>query len=179
MATLKRSIVLVGMMGAGKTAIGRGLADTLGVPFWDSDDEIEKAAHATITEVFARDGEAFFREREREVLERLLAGPVGIVSTGGGAWIQDATRAVLARDGVPVWLKADLDLLWARVSKKATRPLLQTADPLGTLTELYNARNPIYAQAQIQVQARAEYTVEKMTEQVLAALRAQPELWES
>lgn len=178
MARLKHSIVLVGMMGAGKTAIGRGLADALDVPFWDSDDAIEQAANATISEVFARDGEAFFREREREVLTRLLAGPVGIVSTGGGAWIQDETRAVLARDGVPVWLKADLDLLWARVSKKSTRPLLQTDDPMGTLTELYNARTPIYAQAQIQVQARAEYSVETMTEQVLAVLQAHPELWE-
>lgn len=133
---LHRGVVLVGMMGSGKTAVGRALAQRLHVPFLDSDAAIEEAAHATIAEIFARDGEPFFRDREAEVIARLLAGPPAVLSTGGGAFVAERNRAAIAARGVAVWLQADLDTLWERVRHKETRPLLRTADPRGTLARL-------------------------------------------
>lgn len=170
---LKKTVVLVGMMGAGKTAIGTALARQLGAPFLDSDEEIEKAANRSIAEIFARDGEAFFREREAQVLARLLAGPPCVLSTGGGAFLAPANRAAIARDGVAVWLKADLELLWQRVRHKTTRPLLRTDNPRETLRTLLEARTPAYAQAEVVVEARPEYAVEEMTQKVVQALEAQ------
>ena len=122
--TLTRTLVLVGMMGAGKTAIGRAMAQRTGVPFMDSDAEIEAAAQSTIAEIFERDGEAFFRKREAEVIARLLSGPVCVLSTGGGAYLSDQNRAVMAELAVVVWLDAPLSLLWDRVKHKArAKPL--------------------------------------------------------
>ena len=144
---LQRSIVLVGMMGSGKTAIGRALADTLGVPFLDSDAAIEEAATTTKAEIFTRDGEAFIRDREVEVIDRLLSGPPAILSTGGGAFLADRTRNLIAQKGVAVWLDADLETLWERVRYKDTRPLLRTADPLATLSALMDARTRFYGLA--------------------------------
>ncbi len=109
---LLRPVVLVGMMGAGKTAVGTQLAKLLQVPFLDSDEELVRAAQRSVAEIFARDGEAFFRARESEVLARLMAGPVAVISTGGGAFVSQANRDMIARSAVSVWLKADLDLLW-------------------------------------------------------------------
>ena len=172
-ARLKRTVVLIGMMGAGKTAVGTALARILGVPFVDSDEEIERAAMMSVAEIFARDGEAFFREKESQVLRRLLAGPPCVLSTGGGAFLAPANRQAIAEAGVSVWLKADLDLLWQRVRHKTTRPLLRTADPKGTLAGLLAARAPVYAGAQVVVQASAELSIEEMAQRVLAALRAQ------
>ena len=170
-ARLKRTVVLVGMMGAGKTAVGTALARMLGVPFLDSDEEIERAANMTIAEIFERDGEAFFRVKESQVLQRLLSGAPCVLSTGGGAFLAEANRQAIAEKGVAVWLKADLDLLWNRVRHKSTRPLLRTADPKGTLARLLDSRAPYYARAQIVVDSLPDQSVEDMAARVLAALK--------
>ncbi|MEL7082222.1 MAG: shikimate kinase, partial [Pseudomonadota bacterium] len=139
---LKKTVVMVGMMGAGKTAVGRALAARLGVPFLDSDAEIEAAANMTVQEIFARDGEPFFRDREAKVIARLLEEERGILSTGGGAFLAEGNREAITDKGVSVWLDADLDLLWNRVRHKDTRPLLRTPDPKATLADIFAARVP-------------------------------------
>lgn len=171
---LAKTVVMVGMMGAGKTAVGTQLARLLGVPFLDSDEEIQKAAKATIAEIFERDGEAFFRDREAEVIGRLLCGPPCVLSTGGGAFLSARNRDRIRAHGVSVWLRADLDLLWARVRHKNTRPLLRTANPRETLRHLYEARLPAYAQADLAVDAAPGCPVEEMARRVLAALKTRP-----
>lgn len=173
---LRKTVVLIGMMGAGKSAVGGALSRILGAPFVDSDEEIERAANMSVAEVFKRDGEPFFRARESEVLVRLLSGPPCILSTGGGAFLAEANRRAIAESGVAVWLKADLDLLWNRVRHKTTRPLLKTADPKGTLAALLAAREPVYAEAAVTVQARPEYSVEEMAGKVIEALQAHGEV---
>jgi shikimate kinase len=147
----RRSIVLVGLMGAGKTKIGRRLAARLGLPFFDSDEEIESAAGETIEEIFTNRGEAVFRDGERRVIARLLGGPVHVLSTGGGAFMDPATRRIIAARGVSVWLRADLDVLFARVSRRTNRPLLKAPDPRAVLAELIDRRYPIYAEADITI----------------------------
>lgn len=176
---LKKTIVLIGMMGAGKTAVGNALARMLGVDFLDSDDEIERAANMSVADIFQRDGETFFRAREAEVLARLLSGRPCILSTGGGAFLSDRNRAMIARKGVAVWLKADLDLLWQRVRHKTTRPLLRTPDPRATLAELLDAREDIYAEAEITVESRPQYSVDEMAEKVISALAERPDILET
>ncbi|MEP3346415.1 MAG: shikimate kinase [Litoreibacter sp.] len=168
--TLKRPLVLVGMMGAGKTAIGGAVARSLGIPFLDSDEELVRAADRSIAEIFERDGEAFFRARETEIISRLLDGEPAVISTGGGAFLSEPNRAMINDKATSVWLKADLSLLWSRVRHKTTRPLLRTDDPLATLTEIFEARTPIYAQAQLSVEARPEYSIEDMAQNVIATL---------
>lgn len=169
-ATLRKPVVLVGMMGSGKTAVGRALAEMLAVPFLDSDHEIERAASATISEIFARDGEPFFRDREAEVILRLLQGPPAVLSTGGGAWMQPRNREAIGRHGASVWLDADLPLLWSRVQHKDTRPLLRTADPRATLEQIYHDRVPAYQLADLRVAACASYEVRDMALAVREAL---------
>jgi shikimate kinase len=146
-----RTVVLVGLMGAGKTKIGRRIAARLDLPFFDSDEEIETAAGETIEEIFANRGEAVFRDGERRVIARLLQGPVHVLATGGGAFMDPQTRRIIARRGVSVWLRADLDVLFARVSRRTNRPLLKTPDPRAVLAELIERRYPIYAEADITV----------------------------
>ena len=175
---LKKTIVMVGMMGAGKTAVGTQLARILGVPFLDSDEEIVKAANRTIAEIFERDGEPFFRAKEAQVIARLLHGEPAVLSTGGGAFLQAGNRAAISASGVSVWLKAELDLLWARVRHKTTRPLLRTPDPRGTLAELLAVRGPVYALADLTVESRPEYSIEAMAETVAAALLTRPDVLE-
>ena len=170
---LKKTVVLVGMMGAGKTAVGRALAAKLDVPFIDSDAEIEKAANMSIAEIFARDGEAFFREKESQVIARLLEEERCILSTGGGAYLAEGNRAVISERGVAVWLNADVDLLWSRVKHKDTRPLLRTDNPRKTLEEIYAARVPFYGRADLPVKAEAGLSIEDMAERVAAALVSQ------
>lgn len=162
------------MMGAGKTAVGQALARLLGVPFIDSDDEIERAANMTVAEIFARDGEAFFRGRESQILDRLLAGPPAVLSTGGGAFLAEANRRMIHDRGVSVWLMASVDLLWSRVRHKTTRPLLRTDSPRETLRTLAEARAPVYAEADLVVEGSASYSVEDMARRVMAALAARP-----
>ena len=173
---LSKTVVMVGMMGAGKTAVGGELARSLGVPFLDSDAEIESAANATIAEIFARDGEAFFREKEGQVIARLLAGAPGVLSVGGGAFLHADTRALIRERGVAVWLKAGLDLLWNRVRRKDTRPLLRTPDPRRTLAELMDAREPAYAQADLIVEVQPDASIEETAADVRAALATRPDV---
>lgn len=176
MVRLHKPVVLVGMMGAGKTAVGRELAGRLGVPFLDSDAEIERAAAMTVAEIFARDGEPFFRDREAQVIGRLLDGPPCILAVGGGAYLRAETRARIAARGVALWLKADLDILWNRVRRKETRPLLQTADPLGTLAALVALREPVYALADLLVEAQPDASVEATAARVRARLAERPDI---
>lgn len=150
-----RSITLVGMMGAGKSAVGKRLATHLGLGFRDADTVLEEAANKTISEIFATDGEAFFRDKERRIIARLLRdeGPI-VLATGGGAYMNADTRATIAELSVSIWLKADFDVLMRRVRRKPTRPLLQTPDPEATLRGLIEARYPTYAQADITILSR-------------------------
>jgi len=164
----RRTIVLVGLMGAGKTKIGRRLAARLGLPFFDSDNEIETAAGETIPEIFRNRGEPVFRDGERRVIARLLGQPVHILATGGGAFMDPETRAVIRQRGVSVWLRADLDVLLARVARRSNRPLLQ-GDQRAILAELIERRHPIYAEADLVVDS-GEGPVEMTTTRVIAAL---------
>lgn len=149
-----RPLVLVGMMGAGKTTVGRRLATRLGRTFLDSDEEVEKAAQMTIPEIFQQRGEPEFRAGETRVIARLLKEPEIVLATGGGAFVNPDTRALVKAEAVSVWLKADAAILFERVSRRANRPLLQTADPRGTLEKLIADRYPIYAEADITVLSR-------------------------
>jgi shikimate kinase len=178
MTHLAKTVVMVGMMGAGKTAVGTALARLLGVEFRDSDEEIVRAANRSIAEIFERDGEAFFRARETEVIGRLLRGTPCVLSTGGGAFLADTNRQLIHDVGVSVWLRADLETLWQRVRHKATRPLLRTANPRETLRELYEARLPFYAKADLVVDSSAELSLEEMAARVLDALRTRPDVLE-
>jgi shikimate kinase len=179
MARLRKTVVLVGMMGAGKSAVGTALARLLAVPFVDSDDEIVRAANMAIAEIFSRDGEPFFRKKEAQVIARLLRGPPCVLSTGGGAFMAERNRAEIGVHGVSVWLRADLDLLWQRVRHKATRPLLRTANPRETLAEILAARAPVYGLADLVVDAEQDLPVEGMARKVLRALAgARPDVVE-
>lgn len=170
MARLRKTVVMVGMMGAGKSAVGTALARLLNVPFLDSDEEIVKAANRTIAEIFARDGEPFFRQKEAQVISRLLRGPPCVLSTGGGAFMAEGNRTEIATHGVSVWLRADVELLWQRVRHKSTRPLLRTPNPKETLTELWNARTPVYSLADVAVDAEPELSVDGMARKVMKTL---------
>jgi shikimate kinase len=171
--TPRRTIVLVGLMGAGKTKIGRRLKGRLNLPFFDSDTEIEAAAGETIEEIFRNRGETVFREGERRVIARLLAQPVHVLATGGGAFMDPETRALIARRGVSVWLRADLDVLVARVARRNNRPLLQQRDHRTVLAELIERRYPIYAEADVIIDS-GEGPVELTTTRVIAALAGSP-----
>ena len=167
---LLQTVVLVGMMGAGKTAVGRALAARLGVAMRDSDAEIVASAQLSIAEIFERYGEPFFREKESAVIARLLEGPPCILSTGGGAWMSEANRRLLTERAAVLWLQADLGVLWSRVRHKTTRPLLRTDDPKRTLTEIEATRRPIYALAPLRVHVQPEWSIEETSEQVMAEL---------
>lgn len=176
--SLKKTVVLVGMMGSGKTAVGTALARMLGVPFVDSDHEIEAAANMTIAEIFSRDGEPFFREKESQVLSRLLSGDPVVLSTGGGAYMADKNRKMISEKGAAVWLRASDELLWNRVKHKTTRPLLRTDNPRKTLEDLCRQRNPVYALADLVVDADAAYSIEEMASKVARTLAKRPDILE-
>ena len=165
----RRNLVLVGLMGAGKSAIGRLVAQQLGLPFIDTDTEIERVSRMTISELFAAYGEEEFRALETRVIKRLMRSGPRVVSTGGGAFINEKTRRQIERGGVSVWLNADLDVLWERVNKRDHRPLLKTENPKQTLKDLMDKRYPIYALADITVQSRDERK-EVIAGEVLAAI---------
>jgi len=169
---LRRPLVLVGLMGAGKTSVGKRLAALLGVPFTDSDHEIVAAAGMSIPEIFASFGEPAFRDGERRVIVRLLGEQTGVLATGGGAFVEPGTRAEIKARATSVWLRADLDLLWDRVRDRPGRPLLQTADPRGTLADLDRRRSPIYAEADVIVDSRRGASHETMARAIIAAIRA-------
>jgi shikimate kinase len=168
-----RTIVLVGLMGAGKTKIGRRLATRLGLPFFDSDCEIEMAAGETIEEIFRHRGEAMFRDGERRVIARLLMQSPHVLATGGGAFMDPATRAVIASRGVSVWLRADLDVLVARVSRRSNRPLLKERDPHAVLSDLIERRYPVYAEADLTIDS-GDGPLELTATRTIAALALCP-----
>lgn len=171
--SLSRPIALVGMMGVGKTTIGRRLAGALGVDFVDSDEEIETASGRTIAGYFKDYGEAEFRRGEFRVIERLLDGAPMVLGTGGGAFIQDTTRALIKSKAISIWLRADIDTLMDRVLRKSTRPLLMTDDPRATMEALLKIRNPIYAEADIVIDSddgSHTQTVSKILETLDVAL---------
>ena len=163
-----RSVVLVGLMGAGKSTIGRRLAARIGWGFCDSDDEIEEAAGMSISEIFSAYGESEFRALERRVIARLLDSAPRVLATGGGAFMNDETRGIIKEKGISIWLKAELPVLVERVSRRNTRPLLHNADPNEVLTRLMNERYPVYAQANLTVESNDA----PQDETVSAVLRA-------
>jgi shikimate kinase len=169
--SLPRTVALVGLMGAGKSAIGKRLAARLGLPFVDADDEIERAAGCTISEFFERYGEQEFRNGERRVIGRLLDEAPLVLSTGGGAYMDPETRALMKTRALTVWLRAELDVLFDRVKKRTHRPLLRQGDPREILARLMQARYPIYAEADIVVESTAQ-PADRTTEQVIDAIRA-------
>jgi len=169
---LTRPLVLVGLMGAGKTSVGKRLAALIGVPFSDSDAEIEAAAGMSVSEIFARLGEDAFRDGERRVLARLLSGAPAVIATGGGAFVDAGTRAEIAAGATSVWLRADLNLLWDRVRDRPHRPLLQTADPRGVLADLLARRSPAYGEADVIVDSRRGASHEAMARAIIAAVAA-------
>lgn len=165
----RHSLVLIGLMGAGKSAIGRRLAARLDVPFLDADNEIETAAGKSIAEIFTDDGEEYFRDREEKVIERLLIDGPLILATGGGAFMSEATRQAIKAHGLSLWLNADLDILMERVSRRSHRPLLQTEDPRAVMKSLMDQRYPVYATADITILSR-DVLHEVIVEEILSAL---------
>ena len=166
-----RSVVLVGMMGAGKSSIGRRLAARLNLPFVDADAEIEKAAGMSIPDIFTTHGEPDFRAGEARVIARLLDGGPQVLATGGGAFMNAETRAAIGVKGVSVWLKAEADVLMRRIKRRHDRPLLATDDPAATLRQLIEIRYPVYALADVTVQSR-EVPHEKIVDEIVTALAA-------
>lgn len=170
----ERSLVLVGLMGAGKSCIGKRLAARLGLPFVDADSEIEAAAGCSIEEIFKRHGEAHFRDGERRVIQRLLEQPVMVLATGGGAFMDPRTREAIRARGLSIWLKAELDLLVKRTARKSHRPLLKQGDTRTILARLIEQRHPIYAEADVTVQSD-DSPPEAAVDRILAALRTHRE----
>lgn len=167
---LARPIVLIGLMGAGKSSVGLKLADLLGAAFADSDDEIEKAANLSVSEIFEHYGEAHFRTGERRVLTRLLAGSPKVIATGGGAFMDPETRALIRERAVSVWLRAELDVLVQRTAGRGHRPLLNRGNPRAILARLIEERYPIYAEADLTVDSKGNQTLKQMAERISDAL---------
>jgi shikimate kinase len=167
---LNRSIVLVGIMGAGKSSIGKRLATSLNLSFVDADQEIEAAAGCSIPDLFELHGEAAFREGEHRVIKRLLDGPVQVIATGGGAYMDPRTRELIEQCGISVWLRADIEVLLKRVARRNNRPLLKTGDPKEIMQRLMEERYPVYGEAQITVESK-DGPHEEMVDLVLDALR--------
>jgi shikimate kinase len=165
----RRSVVLVGMMGAGKSSIGRRAALRLGIPFVDADAEIEKAAGMTISDIFATRGEAEFRAGEARVILRLLESGPQVLATGGGAFTNPDTRAAIGAKGISIWLKAEFDVLMKRIRRRHDRPLLKTEDPGATLRKLMEERDPVYALADLTVQSR-DVMHDKIVDEIVSGL---------
>jgi len=166
-----RSVVLVGMMGAGKSSIGRRLAGRMEIPFVDADIEIEKAAGMSIAEIFSAHGEPYFRAGEARVIVRLLDGGPQVLATGGGAFMNPETRAAIRAKGVSVWLRATLEVLNRRIKRRGDRPLLKDSDPVETLKRLIEQRYPVYAEADLTVESR-EVPHETIVDEILAGLHS-------
>ena len=167
----RRSIVLVGMMGAGKSTIGRRLAARLRLPFLDADIEIEAAASMTIPEIFAAHGEPYFRDGEARVIARLLDNGPAVIATGGGAFMREETRDRIRDMAVSIWLKADADVIMKRIKRRADRPLLQTEDPAATVSRLLEAREPVYQTADLTIWSR-DVPHDRIVDECVDALRA-------
>jgi shikimate kinase len=164
-----RSLVLVGLMGAGKSTVGRRLAQNLHLPFRDADHEIEAAAGMSIPDIFSIHGEEYFRDGEKRVIARLLQEGPMVLATGGGAFMNEETRQAIAENGISIWLRADLDVLMRRVRKRSTRPLLQNPDPEGTMRRLMEVRHPVYATANLTVDSH-EVPHDRVVADIVTAL---------
>ena len=173
--SLNKTVVMVGMMGSGKTAVGKALASELNVSFMDSDNEISVAANRSITEIFERDGEAFFRLAESKVIERLLRGPACVLSTGGGAFMSGQNRKRISKLGVSVFLDVNLELLWERVRNKENRPLLKTLNPKKTLAKIFEDRKDQYHLANLSIVTNSSCSITQTTQNVLASLKKWPD----
>lgn len=171
----RRSLVLVGLMGCGKSSIGKRLAARLGLPFIDADEEIERVAQKSISEIFADHGEAFFRDREAKVIARLLGSGPQVLATGGGAFITPETRQKIREAGLSIWLRAELPVLMRRVGKRDTRPLLKGTDPEQVMRSLMQARYPIYAEADLTIESR-DVPHDGIVAEIIAALARHPAL---
>lgn len=169
----RRSLVLVGLMGCGKSSIGKRLASRLGLAFVDADEEIERVAQKSISEIFADHGEAFFRDREGKVIARLLGNGPQVLATGGGAFMTPETRAQIREAGISIWLRAELPVLMRRVGKRDTRPLLKSADPETVMRRLMEARYPVYAEADLRVESR-DVPHETIVGEIIEALLRHP-----
>jgi shikimate kinase len=167
----QRPIVLVGMMGAGKSTIGRRLAARLQLPFTDADVEIETAHRMPIPEIFQKYGEPYFRDGEARVIARLLDGGPGVLATGGGSFMREETRRRISEKAVSIWLKADTEIIMKRVRRRTDRPLLQTADPVATVNRLLAEREPVYAEADLTIASR-DVPHDRIVDEVVAALHA-------
>ena len=174
-ALRRRTLVLVGMMGAGKSSVGKRLAQALDLPFRDADEEIERAAGHSINDIFALRGEAEFREGERRVIARLLDEPPHVLATGGGAFVNPETRALVKQKALSIWLKADPEVLARRIGRKDHRPLLRGKDPRQVLAELLQARAPSYSQADLVVES-SDGPHQHTVDMIIAALKARQEL---
>ena len=167
---LQKSIVLIGLMGSGKSSIGKRLSEKISVPFVDSDDEIELAAGMTISEIFENFGEPYFRSGEERAVERILSGNPKVIATGGGAFMSERNRIIIKQKALSVWLKADLETLWARVQGKDTRPLLKFENPKHVLKTLLDKREPTYAKADLIVESQRNVTQLSMVSKLLKSL---------
>ena len=170
MIELKKTVALVGMMGSGKSAIGKVISSILSVPFSDADVEIERAAKLSVPEIFERHGEKFFREKEGQVIKRLLQEKPCILATGGGAFINKKIRTSIRQCGVSVWLNADIDTLWKRVKHKKSRPLLRTHNPRQTLENIYADRIKTYCLADVIIESHGKSSLEEMANLVIKSL---------
>ena len=167
---LYKSVVFVGLMGAGKSSVGKRLSEEINIPFVDSDDEIELAAGMTVMEIFDQFGESYFRSGEERVLKRLLSGHPQVIATGGGAFMSKKIRSMINANGVSVWLSADFETLWERVQGKKTRPLLQVKNPQKTLKDLITKRTPIYETADIILHSKKNGTHSSIVSKIIKLL---------
>ena len=174
--SLLKTVVLVGMMGSGKTSVGKVLSTVLGVPFADTDIEISNDANSTISEIFERDGEVMFRQAETRIIKRLLDGNPCVVSTGGGAFLENENRKTISKFGVSVFLKVDRELLWERVRRKDTRPLLKTASPRDTLFKILDTRQDIYNLADFTVESNKGSSITQSANIVIDLLSRRPDV---
>ena len=174
--SLLKTVVLVGMMGSGKTSVGKVLSTVLGVPFADTDIEISNDANSTISEIFERDGEVMFRQAETRIIKRLLDGNPCVVSTGGGAFLKNENRKIISKFGVSVFLKVDRELLWERVRRKDTRPLLKTASPRDTLFKILDTRQDIYNLADFTVESNKGSSITQSANTVIDLLSRRPDV---
>ena len=174
--SLLKTVVLVGMMGSGKTSVGKVLSTVLGVPFADTDMEISNDANSTISEIFERDGEVMFRQAETRIIKRLLDGNPCVVSTGGGAFLENENRKTISKFGVSVFLKVDREILWERVRRKDTRPLLKTASPRDTLFKILDTRQDIYNLADFTVESNKGSSIAQSANTVIDLLSRRPDV---
>lgn len=174
--SLLKTVVLVGMMGSGKTSVGKVLSTVLGVPFADTDIEISNDANSTISEIFERDGEVMFRQAETRIIKRLLDGNPCVISTGGGAFLENENRKTISKFGVSVFLKVDREILWERVRRKDTRPLLKTASPRDTLFKILDTRQDIYNLADFTVESNKGSSITQSANTVIDLLSRRPDV---